>query len=192
MLSKLRLTARKLSPVTFIFESDFRTQNFSFSPAFMGCARRWIFFESDFRTPNFSFSLPFLGCGRRWIVLWVRFSDPKSFFEPTNLLIVADAAYFLWVRSVDPKFFVFRDYLRPMDLLMTFESGFSLHISADLTTTFESDSRTLVNRSICVKFLNNSRITYFVIRMSIYVSKLTYWQILCVTDLITLYRELSE
>ena len=114
VLSKLRLTVRKLSAVIFIFESDFRTQNFSFSPPFMGRGRRWIFFESDFRTQNFSFSLPFLGCGRRWIcfesdfrtrkfsfslsfqacgrrwkVFWVRFSDPKSFFEPTNLLIRA-------------------------------------------------------------------------------------------------------
>ena len=143
-------------------------------------------FESDLRTPNFSFSPPFMhGSWTTMDIFWVRFSDPKFFFQSTisGLWTTMDSflspifgpKIFLWayqfldcgrrgvffvsrIRRPQIKFFVFRDYLSPTDLLISFESCFSSHISADLTTPFESNSRTQVNRSIiCVKFPNNSR-----------------------------------
>lgn len=182
-LSILRLTARKLSAVISIFESDFRTQNVSFSPPFTGFGRRWIFFESDFRTPNFSFSPPYLGCGRRWIVFWVRFSDPKFFYEPTNFLIVADAAYLL-----SPICRSQRTFWWLLSL------AFLCLISADLTTTLSTTLGPKLTGAFASNFLTIVvGITYLVIRMSnIYFSKLTYRQILCITDLITLYRKFSK
>ena len=78
---------------------------------------------------------------------------------------------------------------------MSFESGSVLSlIFADLTTTLSPTLGPKLTGAFASNFLTIVvGITYFVVRMSnIYFSKLTYRQILSVTDLITLYRKLSE
>ena len=87
VFSKLRLTARKLSAVIFIFESDFRTQNFSFSPPFMGRGRRWIFFVW-FSDPKFFFQSIISG-------LWTRMD---SFLGP-----IFGPKIFLWAHKFIDK-----------------------------------------------------------------------------------------
>ena len=56
---------------------------------YFDCGLPGIFFESNFRTQNFCFSPPFMGCCRRWIFFWVRFSDPKLIFLSVHHLWVA-------------------------------------------------------------------------------------------------------
>ena len=51
---------------------------------------------SDFRNQNFTFSPSFIGCGRpRILIIWSPIFGPKFFLLLYHFLIVADDAYFL-------------------------------------------------------------------------------------------------
>ena len=142
-------------------------------------------------------------------IFWVRFSDPKFFFRSTisGLWTTKDSflgpifgpQIFLW----DYQFldcgrrciFFWSPICRSQRTFWWLLSlAFLCLISADLTTTLSPTLGPKLTGALASNFLTIVvGITYFVIRMcNIYFSKLTYRQILCITDLITLYRQLSE
>ena len=71
--------------------SDFPTQN----SILFDCSLRGIFFESDFRTQNFCFSPPFMCCSPTMDIFLVWFSYPNFFRSVHHLWVVADDGYFL-------------------------------------------------------------------------------------------------
>ena len=88
-----------------IFWVRFSDPKLSFSPTIIGCGRLWIFFESDFRTQNFSFNPPATyGLLPTMDIFWVRFSGPKVFFSVHHLWVRRWMSFYSDIRTPIPFF----------------------------------------------------------------------------------------